>query len=231
MNMTALLIILAIVLFFALILSLRIKLYIRQTDELRVRAGVGPILLTLAPKKKKTVKLSDFTYRKHQKRLIADRKKAEKKAAKAAIKAEKKKSAEIQKKLAAAHEKSKGSITDKLSAVLDIVEFVFEELPRLASYLKTEIKMLKISVVGKDAADTAQKYGAVCALTSCLIELLDNKTALKRMNEGSVSVSADFTGEKTKILLDISVKISIFSVLRVGLHTLKWLISQKLKNK
>ncbi len=227
--MTALLIILAIVLFFALILSLRIKLYIRQADELRVRAGVGPIVLTLVPKKNKTVKISDFTYKKHQKRLIADRKKAEKKAQKAKIKAEKKKSAEIQKKLTAAHEKSKGSISDKITAVLDIVEFVFEEFPRLASYLKTEIKMLNISIVGKDAADTAQKYGAVCALASCLIELLDNKTSLKRMDGDSVSIAADFIGEKTKILIDISVKISIFSVLRVCMHTLKWLISQKLK--
>ena len=68
--MTALYIILAIVLFFALLLSLRVQLYIRQTDELRLRAGVGPVVITLSPKKEKKIKLSDFTPKKHAKRLL-----------------------------------------------------------------------------------------------------------------------------------------------------------------
>ena len=86
------------------------------------------------------------------------------------------------------------------------------------------------SVGGKDAADCAKKYGAICALTSCLIELLDNKTVLKKMRQDAVSVNADFLSEKTNIQIDVSLKISIFSIFRVGLHTLKWLISQKVKN-
>jgi len=47
--MIALYIILGIVLFFALIFSLKIKVYLRLEDELRVRAGVGPVVLTLVP--------------------------------------------------------------------------------------------------------------------------------------------------------------------------------------
>ncbi len=226
--MTALYIILAIVLFFALILSLRAKVFITQTDTLRLRFGVGPVILTLIPQKRKNVKISDFTYKKHKKRLLAEKKKAARKAEKAKKnKKHDKLSGEIKK----AEEQSGGSAGDKLSAVLEIVKFIFEEFPRLASYLKTEIRLLKISVGGDDAAGIAEKYGAVCALTSCLIELIDNKTSLKRMREDSVSVTADFLSEKTVIMIDISLKISIFSILRVGFHTLKWFISQKISKK
>ena len=95
--------------------------------------------------------------------------------------------------------------------------------------MKTEIRMLHISVGGEDAAECAKKYGVTCALTSLLIELIENKTSLKKINANSVSVTADFLSEKTRIMLDISLKISIFSIFRVGVHTLKWLISQKIK--
>jgi len=227
--MTALYIILAIVLFFALLLSLRVQLYIRQTDELRLRAGVGPVVITLTPKKQKKVKLSDFTPKKHAKRLLKDKKKAEKKAAKKAKRAESKKKTTLSDEVKKAEKSSSGNAENKISAVLDIIKFIFEEFPRLASYMRTEIKMLSISVGGKDAADCATKYGAICALTSCLIELLDNKTMLKKMRSDAVSVNADFLSEKTKIMIDVSLKISIFSILKVGFHTIKWLISQKLK--
>ena len=50
------------------------------------------------------------------------------------------------------------------------------------------------------------------------------------MKSGAVSVNADFISEKTKLMIDVSLKISIFSILKVGFHTVKWLISQKLKN-
>ncbi len=70
--MTAILVILCIVLFFALIFSLRIKLFIRLTDSLLVRAGLGPVIFTLVPQKKKKIKISDFTYKKHQKRIALE---------------------------------------------------------------------------------------------------------------------------------------------------------------
>ena len=77
--MIALYIILGIVLFFALIFSLKIKVYLRLEDELRVRAGVGPVVLTLVPSKpKKPLNEKDFTREKHEKRLEKDRAEAKK---------------------------------------------------------------------------------------------------------------------------------------------------------
>jgi len=70
--MIVLYILLGIVLFFALLLSLHLKVYLVLDDKLHLRAGLGPVMFTLAPKKEKTVRLSDFTYEKHQKRLAKE---------------------------------------------------------------------------------------------------------------------------------------------------------------
>lgn len=228
--MTAIYIILGIVLFFALILSLRIKLFIRLTDELRVRAGLGPVILTVVPSKKKKVDIRDFTYKKHQKRLEKDKKIAQRKAEKKAERdAKKQKAKEIKKQAEEAASATESESPKKLAAVFDILSFIFEEFPKLASYIKTEINMLNITVGGKDAAETAKKYGVICTITSCLVELLDNKTSLKKIKPNSISVNADFLSEKTAFRLDIGIKLSLFSILRVGVHTLKWMIASKLK--
>ena len=74
--MIVLYILLGIVLFFALLFSLHLKVFIELEDKLKLRVGYGPVIITLSPKKKKKIKLSDFTYKKHQKRLEKERKKA-----------------------------------------------------------------------------------------------------------------------------------------------------------
>lgn len=228
--MTAILVILCIVLFFALIFSLRIKLFIRLTDSLIVRAGLGPVIFTLVPQKKKKIKISDFTYKKHQKRIALDKKKTLKKISKQAARdAKKKKNHALAEKIDEAQAAEESGSPSKLTAVIEIIKFVFEEFPKLASYIKTEINMLDITVGGKDAAATAKNYGIICTLTSCLIELLDNKTSLKQIKQETVSVKADFLAEKTVIRLDIGLKLSLFSIVKVGFHTLKWLITQKIK--
>ena len=227
--MTALYIIALIVLFFALILSLRVKLYIRQTDSLKIRAGVGPVVLTLLPKKQKKVKISDFTRRKHAKRLIREQKLSEKKASKKAARdAKKKKTENLSGEIKKSENASSADVAAKINGVLEIIKFVLDEFPKLASYTITEIKMLNIKVAGSDAADCANKYAATSIITSLLIELLQNKTKMKNIRANAVSVVADFLAEKTQIALDISLKISIFSILRVGIHTLKWIISKKI---
>ena len=73
--MNALCIITVIILAIALFLSLRIKVFLKLEDILTLRAGLGPIVLKLLPKKKKKINLRDFTYKKHQTRLEKERKK------------------------------------------------------------------------------------------------------------------------------------------------------------
>ncbi len=229
-------IILGIFAFLGIILSMRLKIYIRMTDVFGLRAGLGPIVLTLAPSKpKKPIDLADFTYEKHQKRLKKERLKAQKKSEKA----EKKKQAKALAKEAekTAQEEAAASETGEevkkftLDAILDIVEFVLEELPRFASYIHTEIRMLDITVGGKDAADCAKKYGILAQSMSYLLELLDNGTAMKPIKPGTVTVNADFLSTKTVYKMDIRIRLRLFSIVRVGFHTLVWFIKSKIKNR
>ena len=88
--MTVLIVLGAIVLFFVVLFSLNLKLDAKIADETVIRAGLGPIMLTLTPKKERQLDPKDFSYKKHQKRLEKDRKKALKKADKKRLKDEKK---------------------------------------------------------------------------------------------------------------------------------------------
>ena len=57
--MNALGVIMIIISIIALILSLRLKAYITLTDTLAIRAGLGPVVLRLRPKKKGAVKIRE----------------------------------------------------------------------------------------------------------------------------------------------------------------------------
>lgn len=225
--MNALGVIMIIILIIALILSLRLKAYITLEDTLTIRAGLGPIILQFLPKKRKEVDLRDFTYEKHQKRLEKERKKAAKKKAKL----QKKTGAKALAKKAEKASQSAENVgdTEKLSTVIEIIEFVTSELSSVTSHIHTDIRMLRIRVVGEDAASIAKKYGVICAASSLIIELLNIKTKLRKMNTDVVSVEADFISEKTTFNIDIQLKISLFSLLKAGFKALGWFISQKSK--
>ena len=162
--MIVLYILLGIVLFFALLFWMKVKVFVRLEDEMTLRAGYGPIVLTLVPKKKKKpVKIKDFTYKKHQKRLAKDRAAAEKKALKKKKKKEesdkKKKAKELEKKVQKLAEKHDGDKdVNKIAFIVDLVKLGLGELAAFPGYLHTDIKMLDITVASDEAASTAIKY-------------------------------------------------------------------------
>ena len=232
--MIAMYIILGIILLIALILSIRAKLNIRLDGGLTVKGGAGPVILTLFPKKerlkdRKRPRLSAFSYKKHQRRLKREAKKEEQKAAKKAAKKLKKKRSQISDEVKKTSKKAEKSLPEKLDGIFELVSFILDEFPRLASYIHTDVREMKINVASGDAAKTAELYGGGCALSSALLELLDCRTKMKKTADGAVAVNADFFGEKTSAVIDISMMISLFSVVRVGWHTLKWFIGQKIR--
>lgn len=229
--MIVLKILLGIVLFFALLLSLHLKVYLALDDTFYLRAGLGPVLLTLAPKKKKPIRLSDFTYEKHQKRLAKEALRQEKKSAKKAARDAKKKEAKSLAEQAnqAAAETEEAKSPRKLSTILELIQFVLEEWPKFCSYVKTDVRRLHVTVGGKDADQTARTYGTISALTSLLVELLYHKTDMRKPKAGAVDVRADFLAEKTVFRLDLRFRLRLFSLVRVLWHTLIWFIRQKVK--
>ncbi|MGN1345976.1 MAG: hypothetical protein ACI4V1_04270 [Eubacteriales bacterium] len=223
-----------------LLLSLCLKLDFQLNDAsanaLIVRVGLGPVVRTIVPaKKRKPVRLADFTYEKHQKRLKKDRIRARKKAERL----EKRKRAhalmrqtgQTAKTEAAAEAAGEEVKSFTLESILDLLRFIFAEFPRFTSYLHTEVRMLDITVAGRDAADCAKKYGILAQLVSYLLELLNNGTAMKPLRPDAVAVRADFLAEKTVYRLDIRLRLRLFSLVRVALHTLVWMIQGKLKKK
>ncbi len=213
---------------------MRLKIYIRMTDEFGLRAGLGPVMLTLAPAKpKKPIDLADFTYEKHQKRLQKERaralKKSERAEKKKQAKALAKQAEQTAKEETAAEENGEPVKKLTLEAILGIVEFVLEEFPRFTSYIHTEIRMLDITVAGRDAADCAKKYGIIAQFTSYLLAILDSGSVMKPLKPDAVAVRADFLAAKTVYRMDIRIKLRLFSIVRVGFHTLVWFIKSKLK--
>ena len=231
--MIILYIFIGIILLLALLFSWHIKFYLILDETTTIHAGLGPIVLQLAPKKeKKPINLSDFTYEKHQKRLLREKKAAMKKAAKKALKDEKKKEKKnlAEEAAKAAENIEKAADEEKLVSVIDILTLVFEELPKLASYFKTEIRMLEITVGGKDADKIARTYGRMSTLLPLLIDLLDNKTTLKRLKDDVIHLNADFLAEKTRVRMNIRLRLRIFSIIRIGWHALVWFIRMKVKS-
>lgn len=227
--MTFLWIILGIVLFFTLLLSLRARISVDfdsdEKESLTVKAGAGPVMITLVPKKKKNRKkpaLSGFTSKKYFRRLKRDRLKKEQK--------EKEKRAKERAKAIEKKAKSKTvPLAERIESVFEIVSLVFEELPKLVSYFHTEIRYLHITVSGKDAADTGEKYGLISASVCAFTDFLQRCTRYKEPGDGKLTVAADFISEKSRALIGFSLSISVFSVLRVGWHALKWFIGKKIK--
>ena len=230
--MTVLIVLAAIVLFFVVLFSLNLKLDAKIADETVIRAGLGPIMLTLTPKKERQLDPKDFSYQKHQKRLEKDRKKALKKADKKRLKDEKKatKKAEEEKAKKTA-EKAGEELPKKkfpIGFILALVKFVFRELDVFIGYFRVEIKMLHVTVGGKDAAEIGKSYGYLAQAVPLLVELLRHKTRLKKIKSNTISVNADFLLAKTKIETHIRLKLPLNSILKVGVHALIWFIKQKI---
>ncbi len=231
--MTFLIVLGAVVLFFVLLFSLNLKLDAAMLDTLTIRAGIGPVMLTLTPKKERVIDPDDFTYEKHQKRLARERKRLLKKAEKKRLKAERKATQKAEAERIKKDAEKAGKELEKkkfpLGFILALAKFAIRELDRFIGCFRIEIAALHITVGGKDAAAVGKTYGILAEAVPLLIEYLDHKTRLKRIKKNAVSVRADFLLEKTKVYAHIRLKLPIGSILKVGIHALCWFIGQKIR--
>lgn len=211
--MVVLKILIGVILFFALLGAIPLRLRIRLEEQFTLLAGIGPLVLFRMPKKPKPVDLRDFTYNKHQKRLKKERAARLKKKQKKQLSDEKK----LQKKNAAAEKAKKikdtaadaGKKENKLEAILSLVNCVLDGLPGLFGGFKCRIYRLDVTVGGKEAADTAKNFGIYSQTLAYLLEFLDNKTHFVRPREETIAIRADFLAEKTKVQADFTLQIRI----------------------
>lgn len=199
MTVLAILGVIALLIFLLLMTNLKIRVI--SDGDITLKAGAGPVMLKLMPKKQKKVKLRGFTHKKYLALVEAEKKGLQdKKAGQEADKSEKK-------------EKGK---KESIANTVSLVAQILERLEVYAGRLLTKIKSLDVTVGGDDAASAAVTYGVVSQSVTYLLELLDCKTKLKIPDPDRLSVKCDYTAKEISINVDISVKLRVIDALRTA---------------
>ncbi len=226
--MKVILIIVAVIL---VLLMIRIKAHIVYDGELAVRVSVCGIWMDLIPRRRKPIKLRDWTKKAVEKREKKELKRAEKrKAAEARKKAEaeakkaKKESGRGEKSAHAAG--SSGEETGKkkhgLKFYMKFVRIGIRVLKKLIKKLRSnisyDISRLWIKVAGAEPDKTANTYGIISGSVSGALAFLGEKGRVRySAPEGydAVYVEADFIAEKTDFIIDVKVGTSVGKVLGI----------------
>lgn len=217
-HLIALYIIGGILLFFIFIASLRAEVLIAYSDELALTVRVLGIPIKILPKKKKKVKISDYSPKKRAKYEAAEKERALKKAKKKAEKKKKKDAQKAQKKAdkAAGKTKPKKPIGETIDMIKDLVSVA---VGRFAKHLRIRIAKLHIGVATGDAASTAILYGAIAPAVACIAALLDSTSTLRHPARSDVDIHADYLSEEMQIDIEIGFSICVWQLFDVLFRT------------
>ena len=214
MTVLAILVVIALLIFLLLMTNLKIR--VASDGDITLKAGAGPVMLKLMPKKQKKVKLRRFTHRKYLALVEAEKKGLQEKKAEQEAKKSKQK-----------EKGTKESIANTVSLIAQIIE----RLGVYAGRLRTKIKSLDVTVGGDDAASAAVTYGVISQSVSYLIEILDCNTKLKIPDPDRLSVKCDYTAKEISINVDISVKLRVIDALRTAVDIMLLKMKNDSKNK
>ena len=203
----------AVLLFIAFLLSLRVRLTVRAGDAVTLDLRILFLRIRLFPKKKR-IKPRDYSPR----RLKRAPKKAAKKAAKKA-----KKKLKHKKQLHETEPAAKLSLRDKITLVRVLCATLTR---RTHKHLRLHAARLHVRVATGDAATTAIAYGAVSQSVAYLLAGLDQVTRLKAV-EPDVGVLADFLGERSSIEANVTFSIRVWGALATAVPVLFSYLNKK----
>ena len=190
--MKALLIVAGILLFIVCLLSVRIRLHLDFSGTLQLELRILFLRFRLHPRKLTP------------KRVLRMQKKKEKKARKRAKQPAKADPAASGGTTAPKKTgKKKQSPTAILRLVAHILRSVFHKFP---DCFHLYLKRCVIVIAGKDAAETAIRYGAARGALAWFCTLLDEIFTVKTTKNSVLSIDADFTGSETRV--EISARLS-----------------------
>lgn len=203
--MIALSIIGGILLFFLLLLSIRIHLLLDLDGDLRLRMRVLCFRFQIHPRKRTP------------RGVIRKQHKQEKKRLKKMAKKQKppKENNDISEKTA--QKKKKTDILALIRLAIRILKQITRKFP---SYFKLKIRRCIIKVGGKDAAETAIRFGAVRAGVSALATVADTCFTVKTTRKSVLTVDPDFLSDKSTISLSMDFYTSVRAVLALALRIL-----------
>ena len=196
--MPALIIILCIALFIALLLSTKIILRIKYEDKLVVYLRVLFVKIQLYPKKEKKKRYPHSMSKRKAKKIKNSLKKKPKK--------QKKKKSDLKEEL----EEEIEDKSDLFSIVSIIVSFVKNFILFFVKSVRIKAFKLKITVATEDAAKTALTYTAITQSINSLFPLLDKLKTFKKLPKGKdLAVNADFTSETPTVDIDAELYVRV----------------------
>ncbi len=221
--MIGLYILIGIVIFFALVLSLKANVIIDYEEELRVTLRILWFNIQIAPSKgKKPIKIKDYTFKSHQKRLRKNYssylKKQQKKEEKRKKKSEAKAAKKEKKKAEKGHPKKPSrTVLDWVNIAGAVIGALFS---RFAKRLHVKIARLNIKVATGDAASTAILYGAVIQSVAYIIEILQRITNVDGLGKAEISVEPDYLSESTSLDLCFVFSLRVWHVFNILFGTI-----------
>lgn len=222
--MTALIVISVIFLFILFLLLLRLKIVLKlNNDEISVKIKLLGITFFKLPKKEKKVKIRsrDYSYKKVQKRKLKEEKQAEK------LRSKRKK--ELTKKAKEAHdtdELKNAPLAEKISFITRIAKIIIR---KLLKYIRIDITEIDISVSTGDAAKTAIAYAGVRQAVAILLDLLEHGTNIYKHRKTYISVSPNFTDEKTRAKINITLSVKTWQILSILLSAVIEMLKKAIK--
>ena len=122
-------------------------------------------------------------------------------------------------------DKPKRKLTgEDVSSILDILRLTIElaaiTVKRFSKRLTIKVSRLKVTVASQDAATTAIAYGAVTQTINVLLPLLSEVKNFKMPSPKNLSVAADFVSEKPTISMKISFSLRVWHLLDIPLPAL-----------
>lgn len=196
--MKALLIIACIFLFIVCLLAIRIRLCLEFSGSLCVELRILFLRFRLHPRKTAP------------KRIIKKQRKEQKKTGKLARRQAKTTGATHRTTPSEKAHNKKTSPTAVFRLIVHILRSVFHKFPdRFHLYLKRCV----IVIAGKDAAETAIRYGAARGALAWFCTLLDEVFTVKTTKRSVLSVDADFTASETRVEICASLSARVGSLL------------------
>lgn len=208
-----------ILLFFVLLLSLKVTISIIYDDDVMLYVKVLFIRFRVVPPYKKYYRhsMSAKKAAKLDKRL---REAEEKKRAKKAEKKAAKKKAQAEKKAAIASGKIKKKQISP-AEILDIIYMATELLKKVVGnlfrHLRIKVARIYLNIGTGDAATTALVYGTATQAINAIFPLLDRLKQVRVPKPRNIYVNADFTAEETELDIELSFSIRIWHLFHIAL--------------
>lgn len=221
--MIALYILAGLILVIGALLAIPASVSVEYRDEVRVALSLLGLRIWQHPKKKKPVKLSDYSPRAAERR----RRRETRKKQKALLRKQKKERAKTTTKKQTSPKKKRG-LLESVSLIRKIASVI---LARTAKHTRIDLRRLDIAVATDDAAKTALLFGAVNQAAIGLTELLEQSGNLHIPHNARLSVRADFEAQKSTADVYVIFTLRIWQLIDVAFRALRCFLGGKKKVK